>query len=122
MIKLRRYKLLLDENISPRNKLSITNNYHDLKHIRHDYNYQGYTDFFVYHFARKQKRLIVTVNVKDFEQLLDLHKNKDTGIIGISSNLNTESIDKKLCSLLNKKTPGKLYGKINLITGETGKN
>lgn len=116
MIKQRyRFNVLLDEGLYPRNKLPKTNNRHNIKHIALDFKYAGYADDFVYEFAKSQKRLIATLNIKDFKRILD---SNDTGIIGISPNLTPDEIDKKLCSLLNKSRRGDLYGKVIKITSE----
>ena len=120
MVKKRfvKFKLLLDEALSPRESFPQTNNIFNLKHIRDDFRQTGLADELVYKFAQETKRLIITPNTKDFRKLL---KSKDTGIIGISMALKTKDMDKKLCSLLKKSSKGDLFGKVTKITGETGK-
>lgn len=120
MTKKRRYQILLDEGLFPRRKLPLTNNYHDIKHVKLDFKSGKLPDISVYQLAKSQKRLIATLNVTDFENLLTTDE-KHTGIISISSTLTPEEIDKKLCALLNRSKPSELYGKIAKITGETGK-
>jgi len=113
-----RFNVLFDEGLYPREKLPRTNERHNIRHIKHDFNYGGLSDDAVYEFAKSQNRLIATLNIKDFRKLL---KSNDTGIIGISSTLTPDDIDKKLCSLLNKSRKGELYGKVVTITKESGK-
>jgi len=117
--KKRRYFLLLDEGLPPRNRFPKTNNLHNVRHIKHDFQYGGYTDEFIYRFAAQQKRLILTLNVKDFRRLY-VPEEKRTGVIAISPYLPLEEIDKKLCKILNA-TPGTLYGRFIKVTQETGK-
>ena len=113
-----RFNVLFDEGLYPREKLPRTNERHNIRHIKHDFNYGGLSDDAVYEFAKSQNRLIATLNIKDFRKLL---KSKDTGVIGISSTLTPDEIDKKLCSLLNKSRKGEQYGKVVTITKESGK-
>ena len=74
-------------------------------------------DIKVYEFARRDKRLVVTYNEKDFRKLAD--KSEDTGIIGVSGNLSPEQIDTKLTALLLKSKPKDLYGKFAPLSGVT---
>lgn len=112
-----RFKLLLDENMPIRSTFPRLNHRFDVKHIVADLKQIGLPDTAVYALACKHKRLLVTFNEKDFR---DLAKHtKDSGIIGISANLSNEQIDKKLTSLLTKETPGSLFGKRTMITGES---
>ena len=114
MQKPQRFKLLLDENISPRSRFPILNSRHDVKHLVHDLNKSGITDLEVYILAKKTKRLIVTFNKKHFERIAG--KNKDTGVIAVSTNVSDEQIDKKITSLLSHKKKNELYGKFYYIT------
>ncbi len=109
-------KLLLDEGVSKRHKFPRLNSRYDIKHIAADLRKDGSLDATVYSIAVSQKRLVVTLNVKDFIQFAN--KSKNSGIIGISPNLTTEQIDKKLTSLLSKSKPSDLYGKFIYISGE----
>jgi hypothetical protein len=89
----------------------------NLKHIAADYKRMSLPDPQVYEFAQKEKRLIITYNVKDFVGLIK--HNAHTGIIGISANLTLSQIDKKLTALLLKATKNELQGKVTKITGES---
>lgn len=114
MQKPQRYKLLLDENISPRTRFPILNSRHDIKHLVHDLKKSGISDLEVYILAKKTKRLIVTFNKKHFEKVGG--KNKDTGVIAVSTNVSDEQIDKKITSLLSRKKKRELYRKFHFIT------
>ncbi len=114
MKKPRRYKLLLDENISPRDRFSILNNRHSIRHLVHDLDKSGISDEDVYALAKKEKRLILTFNRKHFETMAP--NSKDTGIIAISTNVSDEQIDKKVTALLSRKMKHDLYGKFHFIS------
>lgn len=111
--RLRKYKLLLDENFPPKTYFPITNSRFNLKHIASDLKLGGSEDLEVYQVAVKQKRLVVTFDVDDFKKLAI--KSKNSGVIGISAALANEQIDKKLNALLTKGTLGDLYGKFLYI-------
>ena len=114
MKKPQRFKLLLDENISPRERFPILNNRHDIKHLVHDLKKGGISDSQVYITAIKENRLIVTFNKKDFEAIAE--KSEKTGVIAISINVPDDQIDKRIVSLLSRKKKNALFGKINNIT------
>lgn len=111
-----KYRLLLDENFPTRSSFPLLNNRFDVKHIAQDLNKAGILDEQVYEIARKQDRLLITYNVKDFSSLAS--RSTDTGIIGVSANLSIEQIDKKLVALLTKSSKRTLFGKLTVITGE----
>lgn len=109
-----KHKLLLDENLPKRQYFPLTNSHFDLKHIAADYKESGLTDLKVYERAVEEERIVVTNNIKDFKELANL--NKKAGVIGITPNLSTGDIDKKLTALLRKTTPKELYGKYTSIS------
>lgn len=104
-----KYKLLLDEGLSPKKSYPRTNSRYDLKHIKHDFHKGGVSDKEVYYLAVKEKRLIVTHNIDDFRILA--RKNKNTGVIGIVQGIAPEELDKKLNSLLIKSSERSLFGR-----------
>lgn len=114
--KFYKHKLLLDEGFHVRQRLPILNHRFDVKHITGDFKQLGLPDTEVYQFAIKQKRIIVTFNVKDFKALAI--SSNQTGVIGVSANLAPSQIDKKLTALLNKSTKKSLFGKLTTISGE----
>jgi len=112
-----KHKLLLDENVHYRSNFPILNNLFDVKHITEDYHQIGLSDSEVYQYAAKLERIVVTFNIKDFLGLAKM--SQDTGVIGISSTLPLEQIDKKLSALLRKSSKRSLLGKLTTLTGET---
>src|SRR3954453_11825854 len=112
-----KFKLLLDENMPPRQRFPRLNSRFDVKHIRDDLNQLGLKDPPVYALARKLRRLIITLNGDDFIKMID--QSTETGVINISANLRYDQIDTKLTSLLTKISPNALYGKFTNLTGET---
>ena len=112
-----KHRLLLDENFPARSSFPLLNNRFDVKHLSADLRLSGLSDPKVYELAKKEKRLLVTYNVKDFSSLVT--KSTDSGIIGVSANLSIEQIDKKLVALLTKSSRRTLFGKLTVITGES---
>ncbi len=112
--KFYKHKFLLDEGLYPRNVLHRTNNRHNIRHIKHDFNKGGIKDEEIYEIARKQKRIIITYNIDDFKKLAK--KSKDTGVIGITQGLTPEELDKKLNSLLSKSSERSFYGKYTSLS------
>jgi predicted nuclease of predicted toxin-antitoxin system len=116
--KFYKFKLLLDENMPPRQRFPRLNSRFDVKHIRDDFNQLGLKDPIVYELAAKRNRLIITFNGTDFKKLVG--KSAQTGVINISANLRYEQIDTKLTSLLTKSSEKSFYGQFTDLTGETG--
>ena len=115
--KFHKYKLLLDEGFPPRPNFPRLNSRFDVRHVSVDLNHSGLKDRDVYLLAVKLKRIVVTFNDKDFKD----YASSDTGsgVIGISANLSSEQIDKKLTALLVGTKKSKILGKFNYISGET---
>lgn len=112
--KIYKHKLLLDEGVYPRQILSKTNSRHSIKHVRHDLKKGGISDSEVYEIAKKQKRIIITYNSKDFRKFT--RQNKKVGIIGITQGLTPERLDTKLNSLLSKNSEKTFYGKYTSLS------
>lgn len=115
--KFYKHKLLLDEGIPYRNRFPILNHRFDVKHIKGDLKYAALSDDEVFKLAVKQQRIIVTYNYKDFKDLVQTSKN--TGVIGIDTNLTYDQADKRLTSLLSKSTKNFLTGKLTLVPGSS---
>jgi hypothetical protein len=111
-----RHFLLLDEGIPVKKLLPRLNKRHNLKHIRDDLHLAGVSDREVYTVAQKYKLVIITFNGDDYKEL---YTSDGPGIINLSSSLTLEEIDKKLLSLLSRKTPRACWGKYLSITKET---
>lgn len=114
--KFHKHKLLLDENFPVRSYFPNLNRRHSLKHLTKDLNLAGLPDDKVYKLAQKEKRIIVTYDIKDFAPFVE--RDMKSGVIGISPSLSPKQIDKKLTAFLNKSTKKFLLGKLTIITGE----
>ncbi|MBI4096928.1 MAG: DUF5615 family PIN-like protein [Candidatus Levybacteria bacterium] len=104
-----RFRLLLDEGLYPRKSLPRINSRHNIKHIKHDLKRGGVRDKEIYEIAIKQRRIIVTYNIRDFKKLARLNKN--AGVIGVGQNFTPEQLDIKLNSLLSRSSEKAFYGK-----------
>lgn len=112
-----KHKILLDENVHYRAYFPLFNSLFDVKHLTEDYHKAGLPDVQVFKYAIKLGRIILTFNIKDFQDLVQT--SKKTGVVGISSNLPIEIIDKKLAAFFRKKSPKSLLGKLTTVSGET---
>lgn len=112
-----KHKILLDENFPNKSFLPILNSKFTLKHIAKDLKHDGWPDYQIYNFAAKNKMIIITFNIKDFVDFVDINQN--TGIVGVSHNLSNEDIDKKLTALFTRSSKRILFGKLTTISGET---
>jgi len=104
---MKRCKLLLDGNLPPRTKFTRLNNRFNIKHIVHDYHKSGISDREIFKVAERQERIILTLNERDFIG----NSRRKSGLIGLSPNLSTEDIDKKVTSILTKHKKCYLIGK-----------
>lgn len=112
-----KHKILLDENVHYRAYFPTLNSLFDVKHITEDYNQVALADPQVYKFAVKEGRTLITFNIKDFRDLATT--SKKIGVVGISSNMPIDTIDKKLSALFRKASAKFLLGKLTTLTGET---
>lgn len=112
-----KHKILLDENFPNRSSLPFLNSKFNVKHIAKELKHSGWSDERIYKFAKKEKMMIVTFNVKDFVDFIDASHN--AGVVGVSHNLSNEEIDKKLTALFSRSTGRSLFGRVTRITGET---
>ncbi|MHB8484016.1 MAG: DUF5615 family PIN-like protein [Nitrospiria bacterium] len=115
-----KFRLLLDEGFHLRTRFPNLNNRYDVKHIASDLHKNGLPDEEVYALAVSLKRIIVTFNEKDFRPLAS--KSKTTGIIGISADMSTDQIDKKLVALLTRSKKSDIFGSCTSLSDETGKD
>ena len=103
----RRYKLLLDEMLPRREKLPELNRTHDLKHIVHDLGKSGLRDEDILVIAKRQNRIVVTKNVRDFQGLCT---EKGIDMVGVTEALLPEELDKKIMAYLRRRTAGHMTG------------
>lgn len=111
-----KFRLLLDEGLPHRRQFHILNSRFNVKHIVGDFKSSGLEDPEVYKRAISENRLLVTLNERDFRKLV---RKNSLGIIGISGNMTTAHIDKKLNALLTKSKPKDLFGRFTSISGES---
>lgn len=108
-----RYKLLLDEGLPPKENYFKTNNYHNVKHIKHDFKKGGAIDPLVYSLAADDNRLPIVFNTKDFKPLI---KASSISVISLSTNLSNYQADLKICKALRSLKPSQLKGHIISIS------
>lgn len=110
-----KHKILLDEQVSPRQYFPALNEHFDVKHITHDLNLSGLPDSQVYELAVSQERIILTKNVKDFRKLL---REDSAGIIGIPETWSLSLVNTKLTALLMKHGPNYFRGRYHPLAAE----
>jgi predicted nuclease of predicted toxin-antitoxin system len=110
-----KHKTLLDEHLYHRRLYPLLNAYFDVKHIRDDLHLDGLPDPAIYELARKQGRIILTKNVKDFRPLL---RDDSPGIIGIPETWSTHRMDTKLTALLTRHGPNYFRGRYRPLAAE----
>lgn len=115
-----KHRILLDENFYIRSYLPQLNERFTVRHILHDLKHEGWSDRQVFQFTAKNEMILVTFNAKDFLDFVQL--SQATGLVGVSTNLNEEDIDKKLTALFTKSTKRSLLGKVTHLTGESKVN
>src|SRR5688500_3239822 len=93
-----RHKLLLDENLAPRQQFPRLNEHFDVKHIEHDLKLGGTKDPVVYDLAVSQRRIIVTKNNKHFRP--QVGTKHDAGAIAVPPHWTPAQIDTRLAALL----------------------
>ena len=76
----------------------------------------GISDAEVYELAAKERRIVITYNVKDFKLLAGTKTT--TGVIGITSNLSVQQLDARLTALLTRVTEKQLLGKFTSLSEE----
>ena len=108
-----KHRLLLDEGLPKKEAYFQANNYHNLRHIVHDFGKSGAKDKEVYSIANKEKRIVVVFNTKDFKPLTTF---KSMSVISLSTNLNDRQVDLKLCKILRLLKPSEIVGYLITIT------
>lgn len=110
-----KHKLLLDENLPPRQRLAHLNERFDVKHIKHDLHLGGLDDAPIHQLAVTQQRIILTKNVQDFRRLL---REDSPGVISIPEAWSTEQLDTKLTALLTKHGLAYFTGRVRPLAAE----
>ncbi|MBI4948328.1 DUF5615 family PIN-like protein [Candidatus Berkelbacteria bacterium] len=107
-------KILLDESLPGRDKFPQLNSYCNCKHVN-EFSLNGATDPVVYDKAITEKRILVTFNIKDFKKLV-IDNSSGPSVIGLSTRLSYEQIDKKVLSKVKNLTESEFVGKYFSIT------
>ena len=110
-----KHKTLLDEHLLHRRMYPLLNAHFDVKHIRDDLHLDGLPDPQVYERCRKQGRIILTTNVKDFRPLI---QEDSPGVIGIPDAWLPNRIDTKLTALLRNHGPNYFRGQYRSLAAE----
>ena len=114
-----KHKTLLDEHLYHRRVYPLLNAHFDVKHLRDDLHLDGLPDPAIYELARKQGRIFLTTNVKDFRPLL---RDDCPGIIGIPDAWLPDRIDSKLTALLTRHGPNYFRGRYRPLASEEPQN
>jgi len=115
--KLYKWKLLLDENMPPRQRFPRLNSRFDIKHVRDDLHAASSKDPVVYEFARKLGRILITFNGDDFRRFAET--SQEAGVISVSPNMRNDQIDSKLTALLTRGGKAAFYGRLTNLSPET---
>ncbi|MDO8639126.1 MAG: DUF5615 family PIN-like protein [Candidatus Daviesbacteria bacterium] len=67
----------------------------------------------IYQKATNEKRIVLTINFKDFKKLA---KEGKAGVFGVESQLSNEDIDKKVCKFISGKNPQDFIGKATKVS------
>lgn len=113
--KQKRYNLLLDEGLPPKEIFPSLNNYHKVSHIKHDFKMGKAKDPDVYKKAYKEKCLVVVFNTKHFKPLIKIGK---PSVISLSTNLSNKQIDLKIYKMLKKLKHNEEVGHLISLTNE----
>jgi hypothetical protein len=84
----------------------------DVKHIAHDYKSAGVSDDKVFGLAFRDKRILVTKNVKHFRPLLSDYK---VDVIGVTEAVGPEELDKAITARLRKWGKTEMSGRFTAI-------
>lgn len=111
-----RHKLLLDENLQPRQRYPRLNEHFDVKHVEHDLHRGGVTDPVVYDIAVSEGRIVLTEDERHFRS--QVGTKDDTGVIAIPPHWTPKQVDSKLTALLMRHGPNYFAGKYHTLTEE----
>ena len=107
--KKRKFRLLLDSAFAKPEYFPKLNKKANLAHAVHDCGLSPQAeDKEIYQKAIEANRFVLTINFKDFRNLV---KKGKPGIFGIESQLSNNDIDKIVCTFLSGKNPENFRGK-----------
>ena len=110
--KHKRYKLLLDEGVHLPQKYPNLNNLHSAVHVS-KVDLQGKSDEKIFEYARRDSRMMIVFNVKDFRKFI---KNDSPSVISLSTNLSDIEADLKICKALKTLKSNQVKGCLISIT------
>lgn len=94
-----RYRLLLDEMFPRRAAFPRLNNFHDLRHVIHDFRLIDNRDENVVGLAKNQKRILISKNEK---HMIELCGKESVILICVTEAMTNEEVDKQITSVLRK--------------------
>lgn len=93
-------------------KYPALNRHHDVKHIVHDYKRGGITDVHLLKLARKDNRIVITKNIKDFQFQCQQYQ---VDIVGVTETIPPEELDKSLMAKLHSWGRSNMSGRFTKI-------
>lgn len=108
----RRYKLLLDEMFPRRESFPVLNKTHDVRHIVHDLRKSGAKDEAVLGIAKKSGRILVTKNIKNFQQKCKAYR---VDVFGVTEAIPFEELDKAIMGRLRRREGTRMVGRFTKI-------
>lgn len=112
MPRKKRFRILLDEMMAPREKYPLINSRHDIKHIVHDFHQKSAQDIEIIQLAKEENRIIITENIRHFEESCKLY---GVDMIGVTASMLPEILDKQINAKLNHRKTEKMEGKTEKI-------
>lgn len=110
----KKFRLLLDSAFAKPESFPKLKKKANLAHIIHNYGMSSQAeDKEIYQKAVSENRIVLTINFKDFRQLV---KKGQPGILGIESQLANMEIDQIVSDFISDKNPEDLIGKAIRIT------
>lgn len=113
--RISKYKLLLDEGLSPNKSYPNLNRIHKLTHIGQDNKLGGMKDPAIYTYAKQHGMLVMVLNTKDFRPLVQVN---GPTVIVLSNNIPNSQVDKKICKLLKEINSKEKFGHIFSVSNE----
>lgn len=112
--KKKKFRILLDSAFA---KIELFPNLKKKSNLAHAVHNLGLSsqaeDEEIYQKATSEKRIVLTINFKDFKKLVKVGK---SGIFGIESQMTNQEIDKRVCGFISGKDPEDFIGKATKIS------
>lgn len=110
-----KHKLLLDENVYPRQAYPKLNHDFDVKHVAYDLHNAGIGDPEVYNLATALGRIVITANGRHFRPLVGQDK---VGVIDVPADWPPIKVDTKLVALLKRHGASYFSGQYRTLATE----